>query len=54
VHVVAKRCGHDPAMLLRVYVRRTRKADAAAANIKLMDGVLGANLGPRSPNVPGW
>jgi len=42
VHVVAKRCGHDPAMLLRVYARRTKKADANAANVigTLMKGVL--------------
>ena len=31
VHVVAARCGHDPAMLLRVYARRTKKADDTAA-----------------------
>ena len=31
VHVVAKRCGHDPATLLRVYAKRTRKADTNAA-----------------------
>jgi len=42
VHVVAKRCGHDPATLLRAYARRTKKADASAANIigTLMKGVL--------------
>jgi integrase len=42
VHVVAKRCGHDPAVLLRVYARRTRKADSSAANVigTLMKGVL--------------
>jgi integrase len=42
VHVVAKRCGHDPATLLRAYARRTRKADANAANVigTLMEGVL--------------
>jgi hypothetical protein len=27
VHVVAARCGHDPAVLLRSYAKRTRKAD---------------------------
>lgn len=31
VHVVAKRCAHDPAVLLRVYARHTRKADQKAA-----------------------
>jgi integrase len=33
VHVVAARCGHDPAVLLRSYARRTRKADTSAAAI---------------------
>ena len=42
VHVVAARCGHDPAMLLRVYARRTKKADdtAAAAIGTMTAGVL--------------
>ena len=31
VHVVAKRCGHDPATLLRSYAKRTKKADKSAA-----------------------
>lgn len=31
VHVVAARCGHDPAVLLRTYARRTKKADTTAA-----------------------
>jgi integrase len=33
VHVVAARCGHDPAVLLRSYAKRTRKADTCAANV---------------------
>jgi len=33
VHVVAARCGHDPAVLLRNYAKRTRKADTSAAAI---------------------
>jgi len=33
VHVVAERCGHDPTMLLRVYAKRTRKADNVAASV---------------------
>jgi integrase len=33
VHVVAARCGHDPATLLRSYAKRTKKADTSAANI---------------------
>ncbi|MFZ0694947.1 MAG: tyrosine-type recombinase/integrase [Alphaproteobacteria bacterium] len=43
VHVVAARCGHDPAVLLRVYAKRTRKADTSAAAIigTLSRGVLG-------------
>jgi integrase len=42
VHVVAARCGHDPAVLLRSYAKRTRKADtsAAAAIGALARGVL--------------
>jgi integrase len=43
VHVVAARCGHDPAILLRTYARRTKKADMSAAAIigALAKGVLG-------------
>jgi integrase len=43
VHVVAARCGHDPAILLRTYARRTKKADtsAAAAIGAMSKGVLG-------------
>jgi integrase len=33
VHVVAARCGHDAAILLRTYARRTKKADTRAASI---------------------
>jgi integrase len=33
VHVVADRCGHDPATLLRSYAKRTKKADTKAADI---------------------
>jgi len=33
VHVVAARCGHDPAVLLRSYARRTKKADSSAAAV---------------------
>jgi integrase len=33
VHVVAARCGHDPATLLRSYAKRTKKADTSAADI---------------------
>src|SRR5262249_28506588 len=33
VHVVAARCGHDPAVLLRTYAKRTRKADVSAASV---------------------
>jgi integrase len=43
VHVVAARCGHDPAVLLRAYAKRTRKADTAAADVisTLSAGILG-------------
>ena len=33
VHTVAARCGHDPAVLLRSYAKRTRKADDKAAEV---------------------
>jgi integrase len=33
VHVVAARCGHDPAVLLRTYAKRTKKADSTAAAV---------------------
>jgi integrase len=33
VHVVAARCGHDPATLLRNYAKRTKKADTNAAKV---------------------
>jgi hypothetical protein len=55
VHVVAARCGHDPAVLLRAYAKRTRKADTAAADVisTLSAGILGgkeigSNLGRNS------
>jgi integrase len=43
VHVVASRCGHDAAVLLRAYAKRTRKADTSAAAVigALAKGVLG-------------
>lgn len=42
VHVVAARCGHDPATLLRSYAKRTKKADTSAAAIiaSMSKGVL--------------
>jgi integrase len=42
VHVVADRCGHDPATLLKSYAKRTKKADTdAAATIgELLRGAL--------------
>jgi integrase len=33
VHVVAKRCGHDPAVMMRAYAKRTDEADAQAATV---------------------
>ena len=43
VHVVAARCGHDPAVLLRTYAKRTKKADKSAAEAisALSKGALG-------------
>ena len=42
VHVVAARCAHDPAVLLRIYTKRTKKADESAADAiaALSKGVL--------------
>jgi integrase len=46
VHVVAARCGHDPAVLLRSYAKRTKKADTSAAEVigALSKGVLGGQV----------
>jgi integrase len=43
VHTVAARCGHDPAVLLHSYAKRTKKADTAAAEVigELAKGILG-------------
>jgi integrase len=41
VHVVAARAGHDPAVLLRVYAKRTRKADTSAAEVATFAKRLG-------------
>lgn len=40
--IVQPVCGHDPAVLLRSYAKRTKKADmdAAAAIGKLLNGAL--------------
>jgi integrase len=42
VHVVAARCGHDPATLLRSYAKHSKKADTSAAAVigALSKGVL--------------
>jgi integrase len=42
VHVVAERCGHDPAVLLRKYAKMTKKADTNAAAVigELSKGAL--------------
>jgi len=55
VHVVAKRIGDDPATLLRVYAKRTKKADTAAANVigTLTKGSLvWVELGSKPHSVP--
>jgi hypothetical protein len=43
VHVVAARAGHDPAVMLRAYAKRTKKADTSAAEVigALAKSVLG-------------
>jgi hypothetical protein len=45
VHVVAARCGNDPAVLPRSYAKRTKKADTNAAAVigALAKGVQGKN-----------
>lgn len=42
IHEVAARCGHDPAVMLRSYAKRTKKADTDAADVigLLMKGSL--------------
>jgi integrase len=52
VHVVAERCGHDPAVLLRHYARRTARNDAAAAAV--IGRVLGGILGTSSREPDPW
>jgi integrase len=37
LHVVAERCGHDPAVMLRAYAKYTKQADTQAAEV--MDDV---------------
>ena len=43
LHTVAARGGHDPAVLLKSYAKRTKKADQSAAQAvgALSKGVLG-------------
>ncbi|MCK1679551.1 site-specific integrase [Bradyrhizobium sp. 147] len=45
VHVVAKRLGHDPSVLLKVYAKRTQKGDESAAE-KIGLLTRGLNIGP--------
>jgi integrase len=51
VHVVAARCGHDPATLLRSYAKRTKKADTGAPAVigNISRTILGneKQIGPR-------
>jgi integrase len=49
VHVVAARLGHDPAVLLKAYAKRTPKSDAAAA--AAIGRVAGGILRDLSKNV---
>jgi integrase len=46
VHVVAARCGHDPAVLLRSYAKRGHKADTSAADVigVLSHAALGSDV----------
>ena len=45
MHVVAKRCGHEPAVLLKVYAKRTQKSDESAAE-EIGQMINGLNIGP--------
>jgi integrase len=54
LHVVAARCGHDPAVMLRSYAKRTAKADTNAADV--IGGIskaalVGPTIGPRQSNT---
>jgi hypothetical protein len=51
VHVVAARCGHDPAVLLRSYAKRTKKADTSAAAVI---GALSQAFSTRMHLGPNW
>jgi integrase len=56
VHVVAKRLGHDAAVLLKVYAKRTQRGDERAAETtgeltKAFGISLGPSLGPTKPTV---
>jgi integrase len=45
VHVVAKRLGHDPSVLLKVYAKRTQRGDESAAE-KIGQMTKGLRIGP--------
>jgi integrase len=45
LHTVAKRLGHDPAVLLKVYAKRTQKGDESAAE-KIGQMTKGLSIGP--------
>jgi integrase len=45
VHVVAKRMGHDPSVLLRIYAKRTKRSDKDAAE-KISQLTKGLSIGP--------
>jgi integrase len=56
VHVVAQRCGHDAAVLLRNYAKRTRKAERSRGDRQFIEGhsrLIGSKLGPRTRFVQG-
>ena len=56
-HVVAARCGHDPATLLRNYAKRTKKADTSAAGVigNISKGILGSSIGSKlGPKAPAF
>jgi len=49
VHTVAARWGHDPAVLLRNYAKRTKKADTGAAAV--IAAITKRALGSQIPEI---
>jgi integrase len=50
VHTVAERCGHDAAMLLKAYAKRTKRSDGSAAQTVEAMGLLGRTWVEKGPS----